>query len=49
MESVEHAAPLRELTAVLDEFMRFMRGNAPELAQHPWVQSWLEEQHQFLS
>lgn len=42
VEQIDRAALLRNLTAVLDEFMRFMRGSFPDLTRHPWVQSWLQ-------
>jgi hypothetical protein len=42
VELIDRPALLRILTAVLDEFMRFMKGRLPDLIRHPWVQSWLE-------
>jgi len=40
-ERIGHAALVRMLSGVLDEFMGFMHRVAPTLEQHPWIRNWL--------
>ena len=40
-ERIERAELVAMLTAVQDRFMTVVRNSAPQLAEHPWVVSWL--------
>ena len=42
VETMDRTSLVRMLTAVRDEFMRFMSSCCPDLVMHPWVQSWLQ-------
>lgn len=41
VERMKRADIAEMLAAVRDGFMRLLRSSAPELAEHPWVVSWL--------
>jgi hypothetical protein len=42
MERIERTDLLAMLSAVRDSFMTLVPNSSPELAEHPWVVSWLE-------
>lgn len=41
-ERIERAELVAMLTEVRDRFMTLVRNSAPQLAEHPWVVSWLK-------
>ena len=42
VEIIDRAALASMLTAVRDEFLRFIRLSYPSLEPHPWLRSWLQ-------
>lgn len=41
-ERMSHISLLAMLTNVENEFVRFLKTTAPDLASHPWIEKWLE-------